>query len=203
MTTHIRTHIRSLAAAALAVALAGCALDVTNPNAAPEQVAVTTPAGVRAIAVGLQGRYGNALEHAVWVPGLVAGELGTLTNSQSQHREFQRFPNAALNTPRIESTNLDLLAFWSRQYATIRAADDVLAGLSQVTLTPGTESGMTALARTLKAASLGTLAEAWQQVILEPSQDAPTFADRTATLARVLELLASARADLAAQAPST
>ncbi|GLC26633.1 RagB/SusD family nutrient uptake outer membrane protein [Roseisolibacter agri] len=203
MTTHIRTHIRSLAAAALALLLAGCALDVTNPNAAPEQVAVTTPAGVRAIAVGMQGRYGNALEHAVWVPGLVAGELGTLTNSQSQHREFQRFPNAALNTPRIESTNLDLLAFWSRQYATIRAADDVLAGLAQVALTPGTESGMTALAKTLKAASLGTLAEAWQQVILEPSQETPTFADRTATLARVLELLASARADLAAQAPST
>lgn len=196
-------HTRSLAAAALALALAGCALDVTNPNAAPEQVAVTTPAGVRAIAVGLQGRYGNALEHAVWVPGLVAGELGTLTNSQSQHREFQRFPNAALNTPRIESTNLDLLAFWARQYATIRAADDVLAGLAQVTLAPGTESGMTALARTLKAASLGTLAEAWQQVVLEPSQESPAFVDRAAALARALELLASARADLAAQAPST
>lgn len=62
---------------------------------------------------------------------------------------------------------------------------------------------MTALAKTLKAASLGTLAEAWQQVVLEPSQATPAFADRAAALARVLELLASARADLAAQAPST
>src|SRR5687768_896012 len=167
MTITMTTHISSLAAAALTLTLAGCALDVTNPNAAPEEVAVTTPAGVRAIAVGLQGRYGNAIEHAVWVPGLVSGELGTLTNSQSQHREFQRFPNTALNTPRIESTNLDLLAFWSRQYATIRAADDVLAGVAQAAFAPGTESGMTALAKTLKAASLGTLAEAWQQVILE------------------------------------
>jgi hypothetical protein len=196
-------HTKSLAAAALAFALAGCTLDVTNPNAATQEEVVTTPAGVRAVAVGLQGRYGNAIEHAVWVPALVAGELGSLTNSQSQHREFQRFPNAALNTPRVESTNLDLVAFWSRQYATIRAADDVLASVETVQLAPGTRSGITALARTLKAASLGALAEAWQQVVLEPSAENPTFADRATTLARVLELLASARADLAAQAPST
>ncbi|MGZ8456098.1 MAG: RagB/SusD family nutrient uptake outer membrane protein [Gemmatirosa sp.] len=200
-------HIKSLAAAALTVAsslaLAGCALDVTNPNAATQDVVVSTPAGVRAVAIGLQGRYGNAIEHAVWVPALVAGELGTLTNSQSQHREFQRFPTASLNTPRVESTNLDLVAFWSRQYATIRAADDVLASVETVQLAPGTRSGLAALARTLKAASLGTLSEAWQQVVLEPSAESPTFADRATTLARVLELLASARSDLAAQAPST
>ena len=193
---------KSLAAAALSLALAGCALDVTNPNAATQQAVVTTPAGVRAVAVGLQGRFGNAIEHAVWVPGVVAGELGTLTNSQSQHREFQRFPTASLNTA-LGTTNLDLLAFWSRQYATVRAADDVLSSVETVQLAPGTKSGLTALARTLKAQSLGTLAEAWQQVVLDPSAATPTFVDRTAALARVLELLAAARADLAAQAPST
>jgi hypothetical protein len=195
----MKIRILSVAAAAL---LAGCALDVTNPNAATQQAVVTAPAGLRAVAVGLQGRYGNALEHAVWVPALVAGELATLTNSQSQHREFQRFPNAALNTPRVESINLDLLAFWSRQYATVRAADDLLAGAEQVPLAPGTKSGITALARTLKAASLGTLAEAWQQIVVEPSAAQPAFVDRPAALARVLELLGQARADLAAQAPS-
>ena len=195
-------HHKTLAAAALSLALAGCALDVTNPNAATQQAVATTPAGVRAVAVGLQGRFGNAIEHAVWVPGVVAGELGTLTNSQSQHREFQRFPTASLNTA-LGTTNTDLLAFWARQYATVRAADDVLTSVEGVQLAPGTKSGLTALARTLKAQSLGTLAEAWQQIVLDPSAAAPTFVDRTAALARVLELLAAARADLAAQAPST
>jgi hypothetical protein len=196
----IHTTLRLLPVAAAAL-LAGCALDVTNPNAATEQAVLTSAAGLRATAVGLQGRFGNALEHAIWVPGLVAGELGTLTNSQSQQREFQRFPTASLNTP-IQAVNADLLAFWARQYATVRAADDLLAAADQVPQAPGTKSGITALARTLKAASLGTLAEAWQQIVLEPSQPTPAFADRAAALARVLELLGQARADLAGQAPS-
>jgi hypothetical protein len=123
---------------------------VTNPNAATEQAVLTSAVGIRTVAVGLQGRFGNALEHAIWVPGVVAGELGTLTNSQSNHREFQRFPVASLNSP-LGSTNLDLLAFWSRQYATVRAADDVLATRRAVPLAAGTRSGVTALAKTLKA----------------------------------------------------
>jgi hypothetical protein len=185
-----------------ALALGGCALDVTNPNAATEQAVLTSAVGIRTVAVGLQGRFGNALEHAIWVPGVVAGELGTLTNSQSNHREFQRFPVASLNSP-LGSTNLDLLAFWSRQYATVRAANDVLANATAVPLAAGTRSGVTALAKTLKAASLGTLAEAWQQIVLEPSDQAAAFVDRATALRHVLELLASARADLAGQAPST
>lgn len=191
-----------LVLALLALPLAGCALDVTNPNAATQQEVLTSGAGVRATAVGLQGRFGNALEHAIWVPGVVAGELGTLTNSLSTQREFQRFVTASLNVP-INTTNPDLLAFWARQYATIRAADDVLTSAPTVPLAAGTRSGVLALARTLKAASLGTLAEAWQQIVIEPSAETPAFVDRATALARVLELLAAARADLAGQAPST
>ena len=174
-TTMTLSSLRVAAGGALLLAAAGCALDVTNPNAATQQAVLTTPAGVRTVAVGLQGRFGNALEHAVWVPGVVSGELGTLTNSQSQHREFQRFATASANAPRIDPTNLDLLAFWARQYAVVRAADDVLENADDVSLAPGTRSGLTALAKTLKAASLGALAEAWQQVVLEPAQPAPAL----------------------------
>jgi hypothetical protein len=192
----------SLGAAALALLAAGCQLDVTNPNAAGEAEVLSTPAGLRALAVGLQGRFGNALEHAVWVPGVVSGELGNTDASLSTSREFQRYPTASANTPRIETNNLELLNFWARQYAVVKAAQDLLDNVDDVTLQPGTRGGISALARTLQAISYGTLIEAWQTIPLDPTAAQPTYSDRATVLARTLELLAAARADLAA-APVT
>lgn len=194
---------RTLAALVIAVVPLACSVDVTNPNAADEERALSAPAGVRAVAVGLQGRYGNSLEHAVWVPGVVSGELGNTDASLSTSREFQRYPVASANTPRIEVNNPDLLAFWARQFAVVRTADDLLGSVEGVALAPGTRSGILALAKTLKAAAFGTLIEAWEQIPLEPATPEPVYSPRGAVLARVLELLASARADLAGQAVST
>lgn len=187
----------------LASTLSACSLDVTNPNAATEGEVLDTPAGLKAVAVGLQGRYGNALEHAHWVPGIVSGELGNTDASQSTQREFQLYPIPSANAPRIETNNPDLLAFWSRQYQVVRSANDILSNVDRVTLAPGTRSGMSALAKTLKAAAFGTLIEAWERIPLDPAQSSPVFSDRAAVLTEALSLLASARADLTSTAPST
>ena len=194
-------HIRVLSGVAVAALLcSACSLDVTNPNAATKDQVITSAAGLRAVAVGLQGRFGNSLEHAVWVPGVVSGELGNTDASLSTSREFQKYPTVQTA---IDKTNPDLLNFWSRQYQVIRAANDILDNIDNVQLAPGTKSGMTALAKTLKAIALGTLAEAWQAVPLNPNVANPTFDDRTAVLAEVLNLLASARSDLTATPMST
>jgi hypothetical protein len=188
----------------LALALgAGCSLDVTNPNAATQQAVVSTPAGLRALAVGLQGRFGNSIDHAVWVPGIVSGELGNTDASLSNSREFQKYPVASANATRIEPTNPELLNFWSRQFQVVRAANDLLDNVGQVTLAPGTKSGVTALAKTLKAVAFATLIEAWQQVPLDASSPTPSFADRATVLKAAQDLLASARSDLSATPPST
>ena len=198
VTRRARTARRAatLGAAAVALLAAGCQLDVTNPNAAGEAEVLSTPAGLRALAVGLQGRFGNALEHAVWVPGLVSGELGNTDASLSTSREFQRYPTASANTPRIETNNLELLNFWARQYAVVKAAQDLLDNVDDVSLQAGTRAGISALARTLQAISYGTLIEAWQTIPLDPTEAQPTYSDRATVLARTLELLAAARADL-------
>lgn len=191
-------------AAALALVAGGaCSLDVTNPNAATEDQVLTTPAGMRALVVGVQGRLGTAIEEAVWIPGLVSGEIGNTNASQATQREFQRFPEATANTE-VTNTNPELLDFWARQYAVVRTSNDILENVDDVTLAPGTRSGMTAIAKTMKAIAYGTLIESFEQIVLEPSTDgtAPPFVGRAAALARALELLASARADLAAQPPS-
>ena len=205
--TRVARRASRASAAALALAslasLAACSLDVTNPNSPTQEAVTTTPDGLRALAIGMQGRFGNSLEHAIWVPGIVSGELGNTNASQSTQREFQKYPIATANAPRIEPTNPDLLAFWSRQFQVVRAANDVLANVGNVQLAPGTKSGITALAKTLKAIAYGTLADAWQSVPLDPSAANPTYSDRAAVLTEALSLLASASADLQATPAST
>ena len=199
-----RLHVSTAALAlCLTSALAGCSLDVTNPNAATANQVLTTPQGIKALAVGLEGRFGNSLEHAIWVPGIVSGELGNTDASLSTQREFQKYPIASANAPRIETNNPELLNFWSRQFQVIRAANDILGNIDNVTLDPGTKSGINALAKLAKATAEGTLIEAWQQIPLDLTTTQPTFADRATVLADALALLASAKADITTKAPSS
>ena len=48
------------AAAVSALALAGCSLDLQNPNAPTEEQVTTSPDGVIALATGLQGRFATS-----------------------------------------------------------------------------------------------------------------------------------------------
>ena len=201
LTRGVATRGMALLAGTIALATA-CSLDVTNPNAGTQGAVLSSAAGVRTTGVGLEGRFGNSLDHATWVPGVVSGELGTLTNSQAPMREFQRFVNTSLNVT-LSPTNLELLNFWSRQYQVVRAANDVLGSVDGVPLAPGTKSGLSALAKALEAEAFGTLASAWQQITLDPTPANPTFVDHATALGKVQELLASARADITATPPST
>lgn len=197
----IRHGLRALGPALLALVAGACSLDVSNPNAATQEAVLSSAAGVRALAVGLQGRLGNALGPAVLIPGIVSGELGNTDASQSTSREFQRYPIATANAA-IDPTNPDLLAFWATGFQVVRTADELLTALETVALQPGTESGISALARAAKAWALGTMIEAWPQLPTEPRAATLTFQNRAAVLAEVQALLAGARADLAATPPS-
>lgn len=181
--------------------LAACDLEIANPNAATETNVFTTSAGVRALAVGLQGRWGNAIGDAVWVPGVVAGELGVTNASLAPQRAFQRFPDIGAITP-LEDINVEVLNFWSRHYQIVRTADELLASVDNVVLAPGTASGIRALAFTMKAYAFGTLSEAWERIPVNVSGLESPFVDRTAAQTATLALLAQARQALSATAPS-
>lgn len=199
---HSRRSVRrSLAVSAAALVLASCKLDVTNPNAATEEGVLTTAAGLRAVAVGMQGRLGNALEEGIYIPALISGELGNTNATQSTQREFQRFPTASANS-RIEETNIDIQDLWFKHYAIVKSANDILNNVDNVGFVPGTRAGMLALARLYKAIAFGTLIEAFEQIPIAET-DPPPFADRATVLAEALSLLASARADIAATPLST
>src|SRR5688500_12674523 len=106
----------------------GCELDTTNPNAATEQGVLTSAAGIRALAIGMQGRYGNTLEESIFIPGIISGELGNTNATQSTTREFQRFPIVTANTE-IDVTNLELAEVWSKNFAVVKAANDIIGNI--------------------------------------------------------------------------
>jgi hypothetical protein len=184
--------LRSAAAALAALSLGACNLDVTNPNAATEQGVLATVAGIRALAVGMQGRFGNSMEKNTYVPGLVSGELANTSATQSTQREFQNFPTASSNTV-ITDTNVDLLAIWATNYATIKSADDILDNIDNLTFAPGTRAGIVGLAKLDKAMSYGYLVEAFQKISIDRGA---TFVDRPTALTEILSLLASAKTDV-------
>lgn len=185
-----------------ALVLNACALDVENPNAATGDAVLSAPAGVRALAVGLQGRLGNAMGPAIIIPGIVSGELGNTDASQSTTREFQRYPIPTANAA-IEPTNPDLLLFWSTGFQVVRTASELLAALAEVPLQEGTRSGISALAKASRAWALGTMIEAWPQLPMDPFAETLTFTNRAGVLTEVQSLLASARGDLSTTPPST
>jgi hypothetical protein len=199
MTKHIQSRSRlalSLATLSLA-ALGACSLDVTNPNAATQESVLTTPAGLRTLGVGLQGRLGNFIGPMATLTGVVSGELGNTNASLSTTREFQKYPDASANSAAIDPTNPDLLNLWSTGFQVVRASNDILDNVNNVGLSAGTKSGLSALARTAKAFAYGQMIEAWPQLPLNLAGTPPGYAPRTQVLAEVLALLAAARTDLA------
>ncbi len=178
----------------LAGTLGACKLDITNPNAATQEGVFTSVAGMRALAIGMQGRFGNAMEENISVTGLISGEFGNTSATQSTTREFQNFPTASSNSA-IEETNVDLLDIWAKNYAVIKAANDILDNIGPLTFAPGTRAGMTGLSKLYKAMAYGRLIEAFERIPLSQAPNAQ-FSDRAAVLTEILSLLASARADV-------
>ncbi|MFN2635937.1 MAG: RagB/SusD family nutrient uptake outer membrane protein [Gemmatimonadaceae bacterium] len=192
----LQNSIRGAITASLATAIltsAACKLDVTNPNAATETGVLTTAAGLRAVAIGMQGRLGNAMEESIYVPGLVSNELGNTNATQSTTREFQQFPTPSANSA-IEETNVDLLDIWSKNYQVVKSANDIIDNIDNVGFQPGTKAGMLALAKLDKAMAFGNLIEAFEKIPID-NVVSPTFMDRPAVLTEILSLLASAKTD--------
>ena len=198
----LRPALRRSIALVLAIAIPGaCELDIDNPNAAPEEGVLTTIAGLRALAIGMQGKFGNSLEEGIYIPGLISGELGNTNATQSTTREFQNFPTPSANSA-IDPTNIDVLDLWVKNYVVVKAANQILANVDAVGFLPPTRSGIVALAKLHKAMAYGQLIEAFEQIPLAEG-DNPPFSNRAQVLAEILSLLASAKADFLGTPPST
>jgi hypothetical protein len=173
-----------------------CSLDQLNPNAPTDAQVLSTPDGIKALAVGVQGQYAAAIYEAVAMSSFLAKEYATMPSSVAGLRELETGGGD------VQPGNGTLNTLWSNHYRTIKSAEDLISNVSNVSLVPGTSSGILALARTLKAMSLGELIECFEQVPLNvTTSTTPTFADRATTLATVISLLETARDEIGTKSP--
>jgi len=175
-----------------------CSLDQVNPNAPTNEQVLSEPDGVKALAIGMQAEYSAAIWDVVAVSSFLSKEYATMPSSVAGLRELETGGSD------VQPFNGTVNTLWSRHYRTIKSAEDLITNAPGAALLPGTKSGILALARTLKAMSLGELIEAYQQVpITVTTSMTPTFTDRNAVLTTVISLLETARDEIAATPPST
>ncbi len=184
-------------AAAAAIALTGCGLDLQNPNAPTEGQVTTSPDGVIALATGLQGRFAQSYGNFAYMAGLVTDEFSATTAALISISDAEQ---GAVPPGTGIAENV-----FTSIYRTIRTADDLLTGAESLSadIEPGTRSGLKALAFALKAESLGEAIQSYQKtplVTLGVTQ--PTYASRGEVLPAIRSLLDSAATQIATTPPS-
>lgn len=190
-----RALARAAALAACGVALAGCELDLTNPNSPPEEVVLTTPDGIFALANGMQAQYAGTgvgtgmILNKVRASALVSDEWGTTTRALAADRSL-------VTGQAVDPSFGVVTGPYSTGYRVIRSANLLLENAPQVFPGPGTQTGIVALAKTFKAMTLGDLILLYQKVPINPAIGANAPQPRDVVLDSVIALLESARGDL-------
>ena len=199
MTTTTLRAGRCLALAlALAAPLAGCDLNVDDPNATTEDDAFGTRSGLLAAAAGLQRQYNaGAYDNLVLTTGITTRELAA-------DNTFANLLDLDAGGAGLDPSNANVTGLFREMYQTISTADAVIAGAqATATVEPALQSGLVALAEFYKAAAIGALATAFTDVATTTSADGPAaYVSRQAALAEAVSLLASAEDRLTATPPN-
>lgn len=182
---------------AAVVAVSGCSLDQLNPNAPTDAQVLSTPEGIRAVAVGMQAQYGEGVNETVEVSNFLAKQFATMPASVLGLRELETGGSD------VQPFNGTVNNMWSTHFRTIKSAEDLITNVPKTSLSPGTRSGILALARLFKAMSLGELIECYEKVPIEvTTSTAPVFADRATVLNQVISLLEAAKSEYESQPAS-
>ena len=183
--------------AAGALLLAACDLDLQDPNNPNEADIITTPAGLRQVAVGLQAEYGNELVDPAYIAALVTDDIGAIPQAFESYRLVDAGEPVGNDLgPSSEP--------WTGQYDVIQVADVLLENVPQVpALGPEMSNAILALASTFKAMAFGNLLQVFERVPLDVGLDDvnPAFASREEGFDLVLELLNTARQQLQSTPP--
>lgn len=186
------------AAALAASMLAGCSLDLQNPNAPTVEQVTTSPDGVIALATGLQGRFATSYFNFAYMAGLVTDEFAATSAALISISDAEQ---GAVPSGTGIAENV-----FNSIYRTVRTADDLLTGANALgaQFDAGTRSGLQALAYALKAEALGEALQSYQRVPIRTfGEVAPAYVTRAEALPYVRALLDSAAAILTATPPST
>jgi starch-binding outer membrane protein, SusD/RagB family len=192
----IRDSFGSLALAGTLL-LVGCDMDLTDPNNPNRGDIVTSEAGLRELAVGLQATWGDELVDPVYITGLVTNEIGAIVPA------FESYRRVDAGDP-VDNDLGPSSETWAGMFRVVAVANELLESVPQVPMDAGLASGMIALARLFKGMAFGALLQTYERIPLDVGLHNlhPEFATRAAGLAAALELLESARQQIQNTPPS-
>ncbi len=190
-----RRAARTALLAALVAGVGACELDLTNPNSPPEELVLTTPDGIIALAVGMQGQFAGTgvgtglLLNVVRAHGLVTDELSTTSRALAADRSL-------VTGLGVDGTLGVVTGPYTNAFRVTRSAEELLENAPTAGLSVGTLAGINAVARTYKAMALGNIIQLYQQVPVTATLEANPLQPRAIVLDTVLALLEQARASL-------
>jgi hypothetical protein len=170
------------------IVFTACETEFENPNNPTEDVVLETKAGLFALATGIRQYYSvTVLRQVIEAPGITTRELG-VTNT------FLNINELAKGGAELPSESGGITNPWVNLMRAKGMAESLINGANTVDLSPGSRSGLLAYGNWIKAMSLGSLIEMYEQAPINNSLDgAAQFSDRTAVLNNAILLLEEAR----------
>ncbi|MEM6865154.1 MAG: RagB/SusD family nutrient uptake outer membrane protein [Bacteroidota bacterium] len=181
----------------LTLGLLSCETDFDNPNAATEDQVFSSREGIFAAAVGLQQLYSTTgIRWIVETPAITTREGGITTT-------FQNMIELEDGGTTLPNFNSNVQGLWSTMLRVIKLAEDIESNAANIELEAGTQSGLIAHAKLFKALAIGSLAQNYEQVIVETSNNNDaTFVTRIQGFQTAITLLSEAATQLSGTAAS-
>lgn len=188
MTTVFRMR-RALLVGVLCTGMAGCNLDLENPNAPTSEQVVTSIDGVLAVTVGMQAQFAQSIEDYVVPSSLATDEWGTRTRALISWIMLFTGEN-------FDQSFVTVSAPYANSFQVIRSANTALRGAEEVQLGTATAAGVKATAKLFKAMALGWLIQIYEKVPVDLAADGAVPVERPQVMSTILGLLEEARTDL-------
>ncbi len=177
----------------LVVIITSCQTNFVNPNAATEDDILNSPEGLIGLALGVQQRYISGglspLYSNITASGLSSGELTVLNAGNA---EIAQLENGYEN---VTPANGVIIAMWTGLALTISDCQDLVNNVDKIG-EPGIAAGIEAYGYLFKALALGTMAQYWEQGVINTvkfgSGQSATFSSRADVLNEAISLLANA-----------
>lgn len=173
------------------IILASCKKDFPNINAPSDNQIFKDKDGLMAASVGLIQHFSTStLAPIVEIPGITTREFG-VSSTYVTPMELTYGGTA------LSGENAGVVRLWSRLLRDKGMAENIIANVDKVDMPAGTKSGILALAKFMKAMTLGYLVMDFQEAPINNGVNAK-FSNRSDVLKEAVKLLNSALGDIAA-----
>lgn len=173
------------------IILVSCKKDFPNINAPSDNQIFKDKGGLMAASVGMVQHFSTStLAPIVEIPGITTREFGVSST-------FVTPMELTYGGTALSGENAGVVRLWSRLLRDKGMAEKIIANVGNVDMPAGTKSGIDALAKFMKAMTLGYLAMDFQQAPINNGVDAK-FSQRDDVLKEAVKLLKSAQQDITA-----